>query len=133
MRNGGHFIPAVLAAIFAAISNSGAEFDHENFKESVMADCAAFEAANPTDRTIKRDGQSHRKPPVFPRAAPLIPYVCVFVGFDVNGIGRTENAAVVFKSPADVSEKFDRAALLSVNRWRYEPYELVSADKVGAS
>ncbi len=118
------FVSAVVF-IFSVelLPSAHAEETREEEKVRVKAICSEYEAANmPADEASgpKKTNASNRLPPVYPSNAPFLPFVCVFVQFDITEDGRTTNAEVVFRAPQDAPEAFDRAALKSVKRWRYE-------------
>lgn len=64
-----------------------------------------------------------RSPPRYPYRAfrEGLPHVCLYVRFDVNEQGRTENGEIIFKAPKGATNDFDRATLKSIKNWRYKP------------
>lgn len=104
------------------VQAAGSKMNWEDFRSAVKSDCEAFSAAvmsSPINQSATP--AKKRYPPSYPNNEPMLPYVCVGLKFDINGEGKTENIEVVFKSPADAGPGFERAAINSVKRWRYEP------------
>lgn len=50
---------------------------------------------------------------------PSRPYACVFLRFDVNAAGETENIETVFSSPENLRYAFVREVINAAKKWKF--------------
>lgn len=114
----------------------GAAFSAAIFETEPEADAAGDGAGDDTRTTSRAEmtgggnkhckGKMARIPPQYPNDLALqraAPHACVFVGFDVNEQGRTENISVLKRLPRGNSKnlrKLDRASVRAVEDWCYQ-------------
>ncbi|MEO1241738.1 MAG: energy transducer TonB [Pseudomonadota bacterium] len=112
---------ALLIATANPVSAQERRLDWQSFADAVKRECAKFGATveEPEDNLFLPSAK--RLPPRYPDSEEQLPYVCVWLSFDVTEKGRTENIKTIFKSPSDIGPGFERAAIRSVKGWRYEP------------
>jgi hypothetical protein len=116
-------IALVVLTIVAAssIAPVHAEFSEEwqAVADATEAECDAFSATLVSgDFDLTPDGSL--KPPPHPRGVPSPPYACIFVRFDVNAGGTTENIEAAFKAPANLQYGYVREATNTVKKWRFK-------------
>lgn len=112
--------PAIFFALLAP-SIARAEFSDEwqAVAEEIKAECRAFDETLPPDvAPFPKFVGDHPWPKPPGKAAR--PHVCLFVRFDINAAGATENIETVFKAPSNLNYAFIRNAELAVKKWRFQ-------------
>lgn len=115
------FLALVAFSSMMLLPAARAEFSEEwqAAAEEIKAECAAFEETLPPDISPFPKFVGHHPWPKPPGKAAR-PHVCLFVRFDINAAGETENIETVFKAPSNLNYSFIRNAELAVKKWRFE-------------
>lgn len=111
---------ALCSGLSVVPAAAGSKMSWKTFKARVEADCQAFRDSILASPGAERMPEPKRYPPRYPNGVRTIPLVCVGLSYDVLPDGRTDNIAVVFKSPVDADEEFEEEAIAAVRKWRYE-------------
>jgi hypothetical protein len=113
------FITAIACA-FSPV-RARAEFSNEwrAAAAATEAECAAFtDTLAEGDFALTPDGPLKR--PAHPRGVPSRPHACIFVRFDINAAGETENIEAVFNAPGNLQYSYVREATKAVKKWRFK-------------
>lgn len=112
--------PALTVLTAFAATAAHAEFSEEwqAVAEEIKAECAAFEETLPPDIGPFPKFVGEPKIPK-PPGAPTRPYVCMFVRFDINSGGETQNVGLAFQAPDNLHYRFKRNAISAVKEWRF--------------
>jgi hypothetical protein len=111
---------AVSAAFAASAARAEFSAEWQAVADEIKAECRAFDETLPPDVGPFPKFVGDHPWPKPPRGAPARPHVCLFVRFDINAAGETENVEVVFKAPSNLVYGFIREAKLAIGKWRFE-------------
>src|SRR3990167_3435530 len=112
-------IPSAIA-LAASFTPAHAQFSEEwnLMADQIKSECESFSDSIAAEEDTYLVVADALKFPAHP-GPPSRPYACIFLRFDINASGETENIEAVFKSPDNLRYAFTREVINAAKRWKF--------------
>jgi len=86
--------------------------------DQIRSECDSFALSAAKDSEFRLVAADGLKFPAHP-GSPSRPYACIFLRFDINAAGETENIEAVFASPDNLRYAFTREVINAAKKWKF--------------